>query len=238
MVHAATLQNASDHRERVYMIADSLGIENATTKKVMDVYERAKIQVSRPTVSKYLNAYRRELNDASNTPDSVSTAPTEPTLTETLTEPVEATLDTLDSGDKRVKIWPLYLLMLPAFVAVWSGWVGIGELTGFGTVNLLPGIVDAEINTAITLPIGLEAYAAYALYIWLSGNASDKATRFAKFSSITALCVGGSGQIAYHLMAAAGVSTAPWWITAGVSCIPVAVVGMAAGLAHVANSRE
>ena len=238
MVHSAAIRDAADHRERVYMIADSLGIENATPKKIMDVYDRAKVKVSRPTVSKYLNAYRREL---ANTSESVADEPEVSEPTETLTEavkPVEATLDTPDSSDKRVKIWPLYLLMLPAFVAVWSGWVGIGELTGFGTVNLLPGIVDAEINTAITLPIGLEAYAAYALYVWLSGNASDKATRFAKFSSITALCVGGSGQIAYHLMAAAGVSTAPWWITAGVSCIPVAVVGMAAGLAHVANSEE
>ena len=28
--------------------------------------------------------------------------------------------------------WPLLILALPAAVAVWSGWIGIGKLTGFG----------------------------------------------------------------------------------------------------------
>jgi hypothetical protein len=39
-----------------------------------------------------------------------------------------------------VRSWPLLLLAVPAAVAVWSGWVGIGELTGFGQVHPLPGI--------------------------------------------------------------------------------------------------
>ncbi|HEX5543039.1 MAG TPA: ABC transporter permease, partial [Micromonospora sp.] len=42
---------------------------------------------------------------------------------------------------KRPASWPVLLLALPAFVAVWSGWVGLGRLTGFGMVDLLPGIV-------------------------------------------------------------------------------------------------
>lgn len=92
MVHSAAIRDAADHRERVYMIADSLGIENATTKSVMDVYDRAKVKVSRPTVSKYLNAYRREL---ANTSESVADEPEVSEPIETLTEPVkpvEATL--------------------------------------------------------------------------------------------------------------------------------------------------
>jgi hypothetical protein len=32
------------------------------------------------------------------------------------------------------------ILALPAAVAVWSGWVGIGQMTGFGQVHPLPGI--------------------------------------------------------------------------------------------------
>ncbi|GAA3352092.1 hypothetical protein GCM10020366_00030 [Saccharopolyspora gregorii] len=35
----------------------------------------------------------------------------------------------------------------------------------------LPGIWSGfEVNTAITLPIGVETYAAYALRVWLSGR--------------------------------------------------------------------
>ena len=95
MVHSAAIRDAADHRERVRLIVDSLGIENATPKKIMDVYERAKVKVSRPTVSKYLNAYRRELVDASNTPDSDSEAPEPSEPIETPSEPVKATEATL-----------------------------------------------------------------------------------------------------------------------------------------------
>jgi hypothetical protein len=56
---------------------------------------------------------------------------------------------------------------------VWSGWVGIAQKTGFGLVRPLPGIWPSlHLDTAITLPIGVEAYAAYALRAWL---ARDKA---------------------------------------------------------------
>ncbi|WP_433299009.1 ABC transporter permease [Actinoplanes sp. CA-030573] len=134
---------------------------------------------------------------------------------------------------RRPVTWPVLILCLPAFVAIWGGWVEMGRLTGFGKVTLLPGIADHfQLNTAITLPIGVETYAAYALFAWLSGRATGDARKFAKISAIFSLAVGGLGQIAYHLMAAAGWTTAPWPITAAVACIPVAVLGMGAALAH------
>jgi hypothetical protein len=128
----------------------------------------------------------------------------------------------------------LFLLAAPAGVAIWSGWVGLGELAGFGVVHPLPGIWDDfELNTAITLPIGVEAYAAYALRAWLAGGtAPTRARTFAKRSAIGALVLGALGQVAYHLLAAAEVPTAPWWITTLVACLPVAVLGMGAALAH------
>ncbi|KAB1919090.1 ABC transporter permease [Micromonospora noduli] len=133
----------------------------------------------------------------------------------------------------RVSAWPLFLIGLPAFVAIWAGWVGLGGLTGFGVVHPLPGIADGfSINTAITLPIGVEVYAAYSLRAWLSGTAPARARRFAKWSGIGSLVVGAAGQVAYHLLVAAGISSAPWWITTAVACLPVAVLGMAAALAH------
>jgi hypothetical protein len=129
--------------------------------------------------------------------------------------------------------WTLVLLALPAFVAIWSGWVGLGMLTGFGPVHLLPGIADGFVfNSAITLPIGVEAYAAFALRVWLTDSSTIRARRFAKRSAIGSLVLGAAGQVAYHLMSAAGVTKAPWPVTTLVSCLPVIVLGCAAGLAH------
>ena len=41
-----------------------------------------------------------------------------------------------------------------------------------------------------------------------------------------------AGQVAYHLMAQAGMARAPWPITTVVSCLPVLVLGMGTALAH------
>jgi hypothetical protein len=137
------------------------------------------------------------------------------------------------SGQQHRRAWPVLLLALPAFVAIWSGWVELGRMTGFGPVKPLPGIWDdATINTAITLPIGVETYAAYAMYVWLSMDVTARARRFAKVSAIGSLALGAGGQLAYHLLAAAGYDKAPWQITALVACLPVAVLGMGAALAH------
>lgn len=151
-------------------------------------------------------------------------------------------VDTDDTGPVKprpLRTWPVWVLLVPAFVSVWAGWVGLGERTGYGVVNLLPGFTGEDgaplvvINTAITLPIGMEVYAAYALYVWLSGRVRSRRTRsFAMVSAVVALVVGASGQIAHHLMEEAGMVAAPWWITTLVSCVPVAVLGMGAALAH------
>ncbi|GAA0439320.1 ABC transporter permease [Actinoplanes capillaceus] len=168
---------------------------------------------------------------------------TEPAVTPPPLPPIDPTDETPDLGiaqppaepapkRRRPIVWPVLILCLPAFVAIWGGWVEMGRLTGFGMVTLLPGISDFQINTAITLPIGVETYAAYALYVWLSGMVTGPALTFAKWSALASLLLGALGQVAYHLMAAAGWESAPWPITAAVSCIPVAVLGMGAGLAH------
>lgn len=131
--------------------------------------------------------------------------------------------------------WPLILLALPAGVATWSGWVGLGRFTGFGVVTPLPGILDNfEINSAIVLPIGVEAYAAYALGTWLSHHPmlSTGTRRFAGWSALGSLLLGMLGQIAYHLLEVAGAVLAPWQVTTAVSCLPVLVLGMGAGLGH------
>ncbi|WP_394615277.1 ABC transporter permease [Lentzea sp. JNUCC 0626] len=134
----------------------------------------------------------------------------------------------------QVRRWPIVLIALGAFVAIWGGWVELGKLTGFGEITPLPGIADSwTINSAITLPLGMEAYAALALQVWLSNRThSDKARSFAKWSALGALALGAGGQVAYHLMKAAGMTVAPWQITTVVSCLPVIVLGFGAALVH------
>jgi hypothetical protein len=162
-------------------------------------------------------------------PPAEPSAP-EPTSVEPVAEPAPKR--------RRPVVWPVLILCLPAFVAIWGGWVEMGRLTGFGMVTLLPGISDFQINTAITLPIGMETLAAYALYVWLSGMVTGSALRFAKWCALTSLTLGALGQIAYHLMAAWGWTSAPWPITAAVACIPVAVLGMGAALAHLMHKSR
>jgi hypothetical protein len=107
---------------------------------------------------------------------------------------------------KALPRWPLYLIAAPAAVAVWSGWVGLGQLCGFGIIHPLPGIWDAAtVNTAVTLPIGVEAYGAYALGAWLSPGVPRSARRFAKWSATGSLMLGMLGQVAYHLLSPATV---------------------------------
>jgi hypothetical protein len=129
----------------------------------------------------------------------------------------------------------LLVLAAPAAVAVWSGWVGIGQMTGFGEIRPLPGIWNSlQVNTAVTLPVGVEAYAAYALHAWLTPKAvvSDRTRRFARWSAIGSLLLGMAGQVAYHLLTEAHVTRAPWQVTTLVSCMPVLVLGMGTALAH------
>jgi len=141
----------------------------------------------------------------------------------------------VSSGARTVRSWPLLVLAAPAAAEVWTGWVGIAQKTGFGLVSPLPGILPSlHLDTSITLPVGVEAYAAYALRAWLSGEhaISDRTRRFAKWSAICSFALGMAGQVAYHLLAQAGAARAPWPVTMIVSCLPVLVLAMGTTLAH------
>jgi hypothetical protein len=131
-----------------------------------------------------------------------------------------------------VRRWPLVLIALPAAVAVWSGWVGLGGMCGFGVVQPFPGIVPWHLNTAITLPVGVEAYGAYALGAWLTPGTPRAARTFARRSAIGALALGMLGQVVYHLLAAAHAARAPWPVVVLIACLPVVTLGFGAGLTH------
>ena len=136
---------------------------------------------------------------------------------------------------RAVRSWPLLVLAVPAAAEVWSGWVGIAQQTGFGTVPLLPGIWSSlHLDTAVTLPVGVECYAAYALRAWLATDhaISDRTRRFARRSAVFSFALGMAGQVAFHLMDQDRITTAPWAVTTLVSCLPVLVLGMGTALAH------
>jgi hypothetical protein len=93
----------------------------------------------------------------------------------------------------------------------------------------LPGIWSSlRLDTAVTLPVGVECYAAYALRAWLAtGNAiSDRTQRFARGSAVFSFALGMAGQVAFHLKDQDQITRAPWAITTLVSCLPVLVLGM------------
>lgn len=87
-------------------------------------------------------------------------------------------------------------------------------------------------NTAITLPIGVEAYGAYALGAWLTPGTLERARTFARNSAIGALVLGMLGQVVYHLLAASHAVRAPWPVVVLVSCLPVVTLGFGAALTH------
>jgi hypothetical protein len=136
-----------------------------------------------------------------------------------------------------VKRWPLVPIAAPAAVAIWSGWVGLGGMCGFGLVQPLPGIVSWHLNTAITLPIGVEAYGAYALGAWLTPGTPERARAFARRSAVGALVLGALGQVVYHLLAASHADRAPWPVVVLVACLPVVTLGFGAALTHLLRSE-
>lgn len=131
------------------------------------------------------------------------------------------------------------LVAASAFVAIWGGWVGLGGLAGFGPVNLLPGIGSGlEVDLSITLPLGIEAYAAIALYIAVSGLVVGGARWFAYGSAFAALAIGAFGQATYHVLSADQLSTAaPTPVVIFVSILPVLVLGGASTLLHLVERR-
>src|SRR5690606_12219710 len=131
------------------------------------------------------------------------------------------------------------LVAVSAFVAIWGGWVGLGRLAGFGPVDLLPGVPGGpyEVDLSITLPLGVEAFAAIALYVAVSGLVEGGARTFAWVAAIGSLGLGMFGQAAYHLLTAQehGAGT-PTWVVVFVSVLPVLVLGLASLLLHLAEA--
>lgn len=195
-------------------------------------------------IRKALTTLQQERASAGETeePQQIATLPSDqtPTVEPAATPPTSTnaaepfTTDAPRPTSRRPPSWPLVIIGLAAAISVWSGWVGLGQLAGFGMIQPLPGVWDdLHINTAVVLPISVEAYAAYALRCWLTARAiTPRARTFARRSAFTSLVIGAAAQIAFPLMTAAGFHQAPWPVTVGVATIPVIVLGLAIALAN------
>jgi hypothetical protein len=130
---------------------------------------------------------------------------------------------------------PLWIMGTGCFVAIWGGWVDLGTLTGFGPVELFPGIWPAfKPNTAIVLPLTMEVYGSYALSWWVTPGITKAAKNFAMASAIGALVLGMLAQAGAHLLEAQVKAhpgwQVPWSITMVVAWVPVVVFGLGAFL--------
>jgi hypothetical protein len=82
------------------------------------------------------------------------------------------------------------------------------------------------------MPVGVEAYGAYALRAWLAPGTSEMARMSARWSAIGSLALGMLGQVAYHLLSAAQATRAPWPVGVLASSLPVVRLGLSAALTH------
>ena len=230
----------TDQIRELYAAADAAGQPRPGRPALVKATGATQYQVT-----KVRAALALETGPLSVVPNTVNTGvDSAPTAVEPVSTPVDTPAEAVDNTPTpqvtgtAPRPWPLAVISFAAAVAVWGGWVRLGELTGFGPINVLPGIGGGfTINTAIALPLSVEFYAAYALRVLLaSAVLAARTRRFARWSVFLSLGVGGMAQVASHVMGAAGMVSAPWWITTAVATVPVLVVGLATSLATMINT--
>jgi hypothetical protein len=233
-----TLTGASDYQVRKALAAletqpTSLGESPASTSSPASAISPAATSSPAPAVASDPGD-----SPAICQPASVASQPASPAHLQPVTSGAGDSPARQPVSRRQPRTWPLLVIGLAAAVAVWSGWVGLGKLAGFGVIQPLPGIWDSlRLDTAVVLPISVEAYAAYALRVWLSTDTrSARTVRFARFSTMASLVIGAGAQVAYHLMAAAGYTRAPWPVVTLVAIVPVVVLGLASALAKLVTS--
>jgi hypothetical protein len=137
-------------------------------------------------------------------------------------------------ASKSNRPWFLYVIAVPAAVEVWACWVGLGSLCGFPVL----GLGRLHISTGWTLAIGMEAYGAYALNVWLHKAPGPRSRKFAQWSAGGAFTLSLLGQVAYHVMRAKHVTVPPPVVIVFVACLPVALLAFAVILTHLMHADE
>jgi hypothetical protein len=137
-------------------------------------------------------------------------------------------------ASKQNRPWFLYAIAVPAAVEVWACWVGLGSLCGFPVL----GVGRLHLSTGWTLAIGMEAYGAYALNVWLHKAPGPRSREFAQWSAAGAFILSLLGQVAFHVMRAKHVTIPPPVVIVFVACLPVALLAFAVVLTHLMHADE
>ncbi|HMH94011.1 MAG TPA: hypothetical protein VK586_23395 [Streptosporangiaceae bacterium] len=124
---------------------------------------------------------------------------------------------------RRDHLWVLFVIGTCALFELWGSWLGIASVSGFPHYG--------RVTTGWVLFVATEAYWGYALFAWLAGAPGPRSRKFAMHSAIAMFALSLAGQEAGHLLAAAH-RTAPWYVVAFVTPLPLIAVGLIAILVH------
>jgi hypothetical protein len=161
------------------------------------------------------------------------TGPKRPTTGDSM-EPMPATTPQHAKPATRDHLWVLAVIAAACGLEVCATWTGIGSRAGFPVIRLPYGI--AKIPTDFCLMVCMEAYAYYALSIWLT-RPGRRSGPFAMWSGLGAMALSLVGQVAYHVTGATAIP--PQWLIGFVSALPVIALFFGAILAHfVRTDRE
>jgi hypothetical protein len=125
-------------------------------------------------------------------------------------------------------VWVITVIAASSALEILAAWLGIGALSGFPVFTL----GRARISTDWTLAICMEAYAGFALWVWLSGAKGKNSRNFALCSALGALVLSAVVQISYHLMLANGDQRAPDALVGFVAILPIIALTLAGILVH------
>jgi hypothetical protein len=120
-----------------------------------------------------------------------------------------------------------------------DGWVSLGMAVSAtaAAVSSFSGLFELAVAAgwapvmAPLLPLTIDAFAATATRIWLSGAAaSNRARRFARICAVSAIALSLAGNATWHLVAAQLVSV-NWMVVLAVGAVPPCVLGLVSHLA-------
>jgi len=132
---------------------------------------------------------------------------------------------------RTVRSWPLLVLAAPAAAEVRVGRHRAEDRNRAGLP--LPGIWPSlHLDTAVTLPVSRPTPHTRYAPGWHATARSAPGPAGSPSGRRSSFALGMAGQVAYHLLAQAGMARAPWAITTIVSCLPVLVLAMGTALAH------